>query len=171
MPTSLDLGECMIVRLLEKEDWATFRALRLEALLAHPEAFGSSYEEESNRSEDEWKAGFETSQLLGCFVVNKLVGCAGFFVLSSLKMRHRGVLFTMYSKPAYRNRGIADALVKEVISQAKKRVTQLHLTVVTTNKTAIKLYEKNGFRIYGTEPNSLKVTDHFYDEHMMVLEF
>lgn len=47
---------------------------------------------------------------------------------------------------------------------------QLHLMVVTTNQMALKLYQKNGFRIYGTEPRSLKIGDIFYDEHMMVLE-
>ena len=161
----------MIVRLLDETDWVAFKALRLEALMTHPEAFGSSFEEESNRSDDEWKAGFKTANLFGCFLENNLVACAGFFVFSALKMRHRGVLFKMYSQPAYRNKGIADALVKQVIAHARQQVSQLHLTVVTTNQTAIKLYEKNGFRIYGTEPNSLNVDDHFYDEHMMVLEF
>ena len=161
----------MNIRLLDKEDWVDFKAIRLEALLNHPEAFGSSFEEESNRSPDDWKAGFKTADIFGCFVENNLVACAGFFVLSSLKMRHRGVLFTMYIKPTYRKKGIGDALVKAVISRAEKQVSQLHLTVVTTNKTAIKLYEKNGFRIYGTEPHALKIGGSFYDEHMMVLAF
>ena len=58
-----------------------------------------------------------------------------------------------------------------MIAHAKKRVIQLHLTVVTSNTAAVKLYEKNGFRIYGTEPRSLKISDVFYDEHMMILEF
>ena len=58
-----------------------------------------------------------------------------------------------------------------MIAHAKKRVIQLHLTVVTHNRAAVKLYEKNGFRIYGTEPRSLKIGDNFYDEHLMVLEF
>ena len=161
----------MIIRLLDETDWMAFRALRLEALATHPEAFGSSFEEESTRPDEEWKAGFKTADLFGCFLEKNLVACAGFFILSALKMRHRGVLFTMYSQPAYRNKGIADALVKQVVAHARKRVNQLHLTVVTTNQTAIKLYEKNGFRIYGTEPHTLKIDDQFYDEHMMVLEF
>ena len=76
----------------------------------------------------------------------------------------------MYTKPEYRSLGIGDALLKAVIAHAKKVVIQLHLTVVTTNQSALRLYEKNGFRIYGTEPRSLKIGDQFYDEHMMVLE-
>lgn len=161
----------MDIRLLKKEEWSIYRTLRLEALRNHPEAYGSSFEEESNLSDDQFAASFNTCDMYGCFVDRELVGVAGFFVLSSSKMCHRGVLFAMYIKPDYRKMGIADALVKEVIAHGKKRVRQLHLTVVTTNQGALKLYEKNGFRVYGTEPCALKVHDHFYDEHMMVLEF
>lgn len=160
----------MNIRLLSADDWMAFKTLRLEALLAHPEAFGSSYEEESDRSEDEWKAEFKRSDVFGFFEGNNLVACAGFFVYSSLKMCHRGALFGMYIQPNQRKQGIADALVKTVIMHAKKHVIQLHLTVVTSNHAAVKLYEKNGFRIYGTEPRSLKVGDDFHDEHLMILE-
>ncbi|MBI2786223.1 MAG: GNAT family N-acetyltransferase [Legionella longbeachae] len=161
----------MNIRLLNKEDWATFRKLRLAALFEHPEAFGSSFEEESNMSEDAFKNGFNNCDIFGAFETNQIVGCGGFFVLQQAKMRHRGVLFSMYTQSENRNNGIADTLVKSIILHAKTRVIQLHATVVTTNQTAVKLYEKNGFKIYGTEPRSLKVDDHFYDEHMMVLVF
>ena len=157
--------------MLSAENWAAFKTLRLEALDAHPEAFGSSFEEEFARTEDEWKAEFKRSDLFGFFEKNKLVAVAGFFVYSSLKMCHRGVLWGMYIQPDYRRKGIAVALLKTVIAHAQKRVTQLHLTVVTHNQAAVKLYEKNGFRIYGTEPQSLKVGTVFHDEHLMVLEF
>ena len=45
--------------MLSAEDWVAFKTLRLEALSAHPEAFGSSFEEEFGRIEDEWKAEFK----------------------------------------------------------------------------------------------------------------
>jgi ribosomal protein S18 acetylase RimI-like enzyme len=160
----------MNIRLLEQDDCLIFKTLRLEALLQHPEAFGSSFEEESAMSDAEFLDGFKKSDIFGAFVDNQLVGCAGFFVQSPLKMRHRGVLFSMYIKPDFRKNGIGDALVKAIISHAKNRVTQLHTTVVTTNQVALNLYEKNGFKIYGTEPRSLKIGDEFYDEYLLVLE-
>lgn len=161
----------MNIRLLKTEDWLAYKTLRLEALRNHPEAYGSSFEEESNLSDEQFAASFKNCDMYGCFVDNELVGIAGFFVYSQLKMQHRGVLFAMYIKPDYRKMGIADVLVKTIIQHAKKRVTQLHLTVVTTNQVALNLYEKNGFRVYGTEPRALKVGNQFYDEHMMVREF
>ncbi len=83
------------------------------------------------------------------------------FSLSSAKDLH--LLVAKYQD-------IGDALLKEVIAHAKNHVKQLHLTVVTTNQVALKLYQKNGFKIYGTEPRSLKIADQYYDEYLMVLE-
>lgn len=161
------------IRSLELKDWTKFRLLRLEALQQHPEAFGASLEEECLLTDEMFREGYSKSEIFGAFSKDNetLVGCAGFFIYSSLKMQHRGCLFSMYTKEDYRNQGIADALIKKVIAHAKKRVIQLHLTVVTTNKAAIRLYEKNDFRIYGTEPRSLKIKDQFYDEHFMVIAF
>jgi RimJ/RimL family protein N-acetyltransferase len=164
--------EHLDIRLLKNEtDWLAFQALRLRALQEHPEAFGSSYEEESIMSADSFKEGYKKCDIFGAFVEHVLVGCAGFFIQSSIKMRHRGILFSMYIESTYRNKGIANLLVKTVIEHAKKSVLQLHATVVTSNQSALNLYEKNGFIIYGTEPHSLKIANHFYDEHMMVLTF
>lgn len=160
----------MIIQLSKKEDWKQFKTIRLEALLAHPEAFGSSFEEESNLSDEEFEQHFKRNTIFGAIQNNQLVGCAGYFTHSSLKMNHRGLVFSMYIKNEYRGQGIGDTLLKSVIAHAKNRVVQLHLAVVTTNQMALKLYQKNGFRIYGTEPKSLKIADQFYDEYLMVLE-
>ncbi len=62
-------------------------------------------------------------------------------------------------------------LVEAIIIHAKNHVMQLHVTCVTINLKAIDLYQKHGFRIYGTEPRSIKIGDTFFDEHLMVLKF
>ena len=47
----------------------------------------------------------------------------------------------------------------------------IELEVVCENKRAIALYEKHGFRIYGTRPHSFKYRDGSYaDEHLMLLD-
>ena len=160
----------MHMRALNEKDWSVLRVLRLDALREHPEAFGSSFEEESQMTEEQFGDGLKACDMFGAFVGNELIGCVGFFMQSGTKMRHRGVLFSMYVQPKHRGAGVADALVTAVVSHAKKRVLQLHVTVVTSNQAALKLYLKHRFSIYGTEPRALKVDDRFYDEHMMVLE-
>ena len=161
----------MNIRLLKKKDWQVFKALRLEALIQHPEAFGSSFEEESALTDEALQHRFSTCDLFGAFFQDELIGCAGFFVYASEKMAHRGCLYSMYTKNTHRNRGVAGALIKAIIAHAKTSVMQLHTTVVTTNHTALRLYQNHGFHIYGTEPGALKVGEQLYDEHLMVLVF
>ncbi len=160
----------MNIRLLQAQDVGIWTTLRLEALQDSPESFGSSYEEEIIRSEGDWKTGMENSDIFGAFLDNELVACAGFFSLSFLKTKHRGVLWGMYTKPVSRGKGIASSLIETVIAHAKSRVIQLHLTCVTSNLGAMKLYEKQGFKIYGTEPRALKIGNNFFDEHLMMLD-
>lgn len=157
------------IRLLTQSDWLSWKTIRLEALKNAPEAFGSSYDEEANQSDEEFKSFLNGSTIFGTFIGSELVGCAGFFSLEQMKMKHRGVLCSMYVQPEHRGHGIASRLVEKVIEHAKSRVIQLHVTCVTTNPTALQLYQKHGFIIYGTEPRSLKIGDGFYDEHLMVL--
>lgn len=88
-----------------------------------------------------------------------------------MKVKHRGILWGMYTKPEYRRHGMASSLIKTIVIHAKNHVKQLHLTCVTINTSAIALYQKQGFKVYGTEPNSLRVGDRFFDEHLMVLAF
>jgi RimJ/RimL family protein N-acetyltransferase len=159
------------IRLLQPDDWLAWKSLRLEGLQNAPEAFGSSYEEEVDYSEEYLKSYLKRSTIFGAFIGSDLIGCVGFFTLEQIKMRHRGVLYSMYVRPEHRGHGIANRLVEGVIAHAKSQVIQLHLTCVTSNSKAIRLYEKHGFRIYGTEPRALKVGDVFYDEHLMALKF
>ncbi len=159
------------IRLLAPEDFEIWKILRLRALSLNPEAFGSSHQEEINQSDEEFIENIRKSTIFGAFAEGQLVGCAGFYVLNFKKMRHRGVLFGMYIEPKNRKSGCADELVKAVLTHAKSTVLQIHLSVITSNQTALNLYQRHGFRIYGTEPRSLKIDDKFYDEHLMVLAF
>ena len=40
---------------LDENDWAVFREIRLRSLLDSPDAFGSTYGEESSRAERAWR--------------------------------------------------------------------------------------------------------------------
>ena len=158
----------MEIRLLKKEDYENWKQLRLEALQNYPESFGSSYEEEINTPIKD--SMFIDQDIFAAFIGSKLVAMVGFSIFKMKKMSHRGVLFGMYAKLEYRGKNIADKLMLAVIDHAKTKVTQLHLTCITKNSSAIKLYEKHGFKIYGTEPRALKIGVEYFDEHLMVLD-
>lgn len=157
-------------RLLTPDNWQMWRSLRLEALQSSPETLASSYEEEINYTEDEWRDKLQKRNIYGIFADNKLIAGAGFYRLNRIKTMHRGDLFGMYVAPEYRRKGIGGQLIEAIIEHAKSCVIQLHLSCIKTNDSALKLYQKYGFRIYGTETRSLKIGGIFFDEYLMLLE-
>ena len=86
------------IRQLQEQDWEIWKGMRLEAVKLHPEAFGSSYEEESLWKDEDFKNSLIKSDMFGAFVEKKLISIAGFFQFKLLKLKHRGNLFSMYVK-------------------------------------------------------------------------
>ena len=161
----------MLIRRLGTDDAAAYRDLRLEALRTVPEAFGSSYDEEKDRSLETFAETTERSYIAGGFVDERLAGMAGFYRLTGNKLAHRGNIWGVFVRPEFRGGGLARALLQDVIEHARGEVIQVHLSVVDGNEAALGLYRGLGFVAYGNEPRSLKIGSDFYDEHLMVLRF
>lgn len=159
------------IRKVESSEWLAWKTLRLEALEQHPEAFSASKEAEAAAPESDYMQRLENNAVFGAWHDRQLVGTVGFSAMKNPKMQHRGNMWGMYLQKEHRGKGISGGLVKAVIEHARQHVLQVHCTVITSNLPAIKLYEKSGFRTYGTEPRSLKVAGVFHDEHYMVLSF
>jgi ribosomal protein S18 acetylase RimI-like enzyme len=160
----------MQIKILTPEDWQLWKDFRLAALKDAPQSFGASYEEEAAWSDARLQEALKISAIFAVFIDGVLCACAGFYRMNSLKTNHRGVLWGMYTKLEYRGQGCAHALMQTIIQHARKEVRQLHLSVVISNKEALQLYQKYGFKIYGTEPCALKIAEEFYDEHLLVLD-
>jgi len=160
----------MQIKKLTQEDWELWRSFRLEALKNSPESFGSSYEEELNWSDTDFQNTLTKNDIFGIIIHHSLVSCASFYSLNLDKMKHRGFIWGMYTRPHHRGKGCASAIIQAIINHAKSHVTQLHLTCVTSNLNAVEFYQKHGFKIYGTEPRALKINNTFFDEHLMVLD-
>jgi RimJ/RimL family protein N-acetyltransferase len=62
-------------------------------------------------------------------------------------------------------------LLDEIIRRVQEQtdIEQINLTVVATNESAKRLYEKAGFRSFAREPNAIKDGNAYYDEEQMVL--
>jgi len=156
------------IRRLQPDDAESYRAIRLEGLEHHPEAFGASFEDEAAQSLDWFAERLRSRGVFGAFRDGELVGVAGFYPYAGAKARHKGVLWGMYVRPSARGTGAARALVERVVEQARQHVELLHLTVVRTNDRARRLYARTGFTEYGVETHSLKVGDQYFDEVLMV---
>jgi RimJ/RimL family protein N-acetyltransferase len=169
-PVALAPKKSLKVRRLDANDIAAFRELRLEGLRNHPEAFSSSWEDETAKPTSWWAERLETNTVFGGWVNDSpLVGVAGFRVQDRLRLRHKGVLWGMYVRSEARGTGLAAALVQRVVEHAKPQVEEICLTVVASNAAAFRLYSAIGFREYGLERRALKVGSQYYDEVLMAL--
>lgn len=171
----------MIIRRLNETDWEAYRTIRLEALQLAPEAFGSDYDEASERTPEVWAAGLSLPDtiVLGAFTEvgspaaeGQIVGMAGLSRERRIKTRHKATVFGVYLSPAVRGAGCAKALVNELIRLARTMggVEQLMLCVVSENAAAKAVYTGLGFRVYGREPRALKIGESYLDQELMVLE-
>lgn len=70
----------------------------------------------------------------------------------------------------YRNQGLGAALMKAAISKAwDQGFTRIELSVRADNTRARKLYERMGFVVEGTHPNSFLVGGEYFSAHSMGL--
>jgi ribosomal protein S18 acetylase RimI-like enzyme len=157
------------VRSLGAEDGEKYRAIRLEALERHPEAFGSTFEAEAAQPPKWFSARLRSSTVFGAFLRAELVGIAGFSGQAAAKQRHKGVLWGMYVRPSGRGLGVGRRLVGAVIAHARLHVEILQLTVVSANDGARRLYVDMGFSEYGVEERGLKWENEYFDEVLMAM--
>jgi RimJ/RimL family protein N-acetyltransferase len=156
-------------RRLGPEDGPAYRDIRLEGLRAEPAAFGSNYDREAPRTPAQWAEQLGRNFTFGVFDGTDLIGVASFIPEELEKTAHRAHLVAVYVRPAARGKGASPILLETLIAEARNHVLQLQLAVTTDNEPARRLYERFGFRVYGTDPRGLNVNGRFYDDHLMVL--
>jgi RimJ/RimL family protein N-acetyltransferase len=156
-----------VIRPLRADEAETYRDIRLEALRLHPEAFGSSFEEESARGLAWFAERLSGTTVFGGFRGEALLGTAGFMPETGLKRAHKGHLWGMYLRAEARGSGLAAGLVAAVVDHARGRVEVLLLSVTEGNVPARRLYETFGFVAWGVEVKALRVEGVWYDDvHM-----
>lgn len=168
----------MEIRTLDIDrDIAAFREIRIESAQNAPETFRATVEDMENKTTQDFQNHISGAQegdfVVGAFVEGELVGVATLYHESYAKLSHKVIIGGLYVKPQYRKVGIATQLLNEVVQRVKNAggIRHINLSVITTNTSAMKLYEKLGFVTYGTEPNSVYVNDTYYDEQYLQLIF
>ena len=165
----------MEIRKLTSDDAEVYWNLRLEALQQNPEAFATTYEDAISRVNPlkrvESNLDSESSATLGAFIDNELVGVMTIVQEAAPKLVHRVNLFAVYVTPKVRGKRVGTALLQELVeyTQQMPHVEKINLTVVSTNKAAINLYEKVGFKSFGLEHHAMKMNNTYVDEIYMSL--
>jgi len=159
------------IRRLRGDDASSFREIRLEALVSHPEAFGASWEDEQNKSLESIADRLEQGYVLGGISDGGvLTGIIGLSKSTAVKTQHIGSIWGMYVRPVARGSGLSRQLVAAIIDEVGTTLRSLRLCVVSSNQAAIRLYKSMGFEEWAVEVDALKVDDRYYDELLMRLE-
>ena len=119
----------------------TVKPLRLRALREDPDAFGSTFERERDRPDDEW--GIWVKDTLIAFDGDTPVGMA------NIKLEPgEAEIFGMWVAPEARHRGVGEQLLRALLARAGDR--QVNICVADGARAARRLYERVGFKPTGT---------------------
>jgi GNAT superfamily N-acetyltransferase len=133
-----------VVRRAHPDDWAELRAIRLEALIDTPDAFGSTYEMANNFSNDQWRAMAAQRYYFLAERDGAVVG----MISGGLNDDHPGThwLYGMYVTPSVRGSAAAALLVAVVEEWARgEGACELFLHVGSSVARARGFYKKMGF--------------------------
>jgi ribosomal protein S18 acetylase RimI-like enzyme len=177
-PFRLSTASPIEVSPLTSDHILAFRALRLDALRRHPEAFVPTYEEERDvdpatiaaRFRHDWLS--DGSFLLGAFHDGRLVGAVGVRRWTRQKQRHRATMWILYTDPSVRGLGVGHELLRQGIERcrAHPEIEILTLSVSTESAAARRLYRDAGFRVCGIEPKAIRLPDRYVDVEQMALD-
>jgi len=131
--------------------------LRLKMISACPDSFLDDYGELTEWTAEDWKKWLfrltetENSNLVVAEEDGQLIGVVGCKGVKHKRARHVATLVGVGVLPSYRGKGIGRRMLDYVISWVKKqtKIERLQLTVYADNETAVKFYEKLGFKKEG----------------------
>ena len=164
------------IRKLASHDLNELFSLRLEALQNSPTSFLFTYEEESSFGPSLFESLLNpenlNSAIFGSYINNELVGMVAVHKKNLSRIIHKSHIWGTYVKPAYRNRSIGKSLMQAAIAYAKNEMkcSMVCLSVITTNQSALKLYQSLGFKVWGKEESALIINGQPYDEYYAALQ-
>jgi RimJ/RimL family protein N-acetyltransferase len=160
---------------LTSDNWQLLKDMRLKALQTDPLAFGRTYEEESQLSDEDWKDKLTDPDSEWFFSKKdgKYIAMAGVIFAKRKIIQHRAEINGVFVEPAYRRQGIGEDLVRCILAKLKanSKTAKVELNVRAPQESAIKMYEKLGFRTIGVHKKNAKIDGIYYDMISMELIF
>ena len=140
----------MQIHQVTPDEWELWRDVRLEALAADPDGFGSTLTREQAYTEDDWRETLER----GLKLVALDPGPVG---LVGAESQPSGLhLYSMWVRASHRGRKVGEALVKAVLEWAAEQGWDVvRLRVYDDNLPARRLYKRLGF-VDADEPEHME---------------
>jgi ribosomal protein S18 acetylase RimI-like enzyme len=153
----------LCLRRVDETNWRTYRDVRLASLLDTPSAFGSTYAAESAFTDQRWLERVHSGSSTWLAMWGDLpVGSATSFRFPG-QGEDETCLVGMWVAGHARGRGVADALVGQVLDDARsRRLARVTLDVAEQNGRARTFYERMGFQPTGRQgvlPHDATVTE------------
>ncbi|MFM9890253.1 MAG: N-acetyltransferase family protein [Rickettsiales bacterium] len=145
-----------LIRSILPQEFAQVRELSLEARKELPNFFGTTYNEEMERSAAVVQAQLAKGHVYGAWQNRELIACAGYFSGQLSKLRHKANLYGLYTHPHMRQRGMMIALLQRMIHEMPTEITVLGASVVSDNLAAQNILKKLGFSAYATEEYAMR---------------
>lgn len=154
---------------LPEWQWREYKKLRLEALQKDPQAFGKTYSQVAEYSDEKWQELLQSYLCLFAKVGNEFIGMIAIELNTTENLRHRGEIRQLYVRKEWRNKGVGEQLMNGLFSELKKLpyFRKVVLYVTKTQLSVQTLYKNLGFRTVGTLEKDIKIGDTFYDEYIM----
>lgn len=108
--------------------------------------------------------------MFACYIDERPVGLCKLWFETREREQHRAVLSVAVAK-SFWGKGIGTELLKTAVDIARQRkgIIQVELQVVASNRRAIRLYRKLGFRRVARYPRAVRLSDDkLYDRFIMV---
>ena len=156
------------VRLLEEEDWPTYRSIRLAALTESPQAFDTTYAQEVSLQPEQWRQRLGQADRL--LAERDGAPLAIVSVHIDQEDRQSAEVRDLWVAPTVRNTGIASRLVQSAADEATRHgCTRLHYWVGTTNGRAIGFAGNAGFRLTSRRRSTTLPTGSLGDQEIALV--
>ena len=148
----------MKLKVLDRDDVAHYKSIRLESLKESPFAFSDSYNDLNASPNEEFQKELaivgnppEAFVLAAVDDKGKIQGFVRFKRDQRQKARHKSMVHSMYITPEFRGRGVGKLMMENVIERAKslRGLEQIHLWVLHHDSSASGFYRKLGFEQQG----------------------
>jgi GNAT superfamily N-acetyltransferase len=141
------------IRRFDAHEWRTYRDLRLRSLIDSPDAFGSTWAEEQQRTPEMWAARLAASADNNHPLVAELNGLAAGLCWAKVDADDPAIvnLFQVWVAPESRGHGLAARLLDASVNWARARdATIVQLGVTCGDSPAMRLYTRAGFLNHGS---------------------